>query len=407
MRLSWHGLTTVVGLELRQRVRSRRWIVALVLWFLAIGAVTALIIASTTRIPNSPEFTPGPLAFGLITFFVLGMSLVIAPTFTATSINGDRNAGTLALLQATRLSALEIASGKLVAAWLTSAAFLVVALPFLIWSMVLGNISPWQVLVCFAVMFLLIAVVCAVGLGFSAISSRTAGSTVLTYLLVVALTIVSPIVMGLSVVLTQSRDTVRVWATTPAAEAEYQRQMEQYFQTHPDAKDFTDMPPPPLGQCEWTEVTELRPHPERVWWLVAANPFVVVADAAPLPPDAAADLGSYASRAADPLAALRLGVRMMAQPISTERDECSRMFAMGPGYNVRYDEQGNVLGVTTADGTPVPYESPVKRRPVTADTPIWPWGLGFNLVLGAAFFAVAVRRLRVPYGVLPKGTRVA
>ena len=31
----------------------------------------------------------GPLAFGTITFFVLGMGLVIAPAFTATSINGD------------------------------------------------------------------------------------------------------------------------------------------------------------------------------------------------------------------------------------------------------------------------------------------------------------------------------
>jgi hypothetical protein len=41
------------------------------------------------------------------------------------------------------------------------------------------------------------------------------------------------------------------------------------------------------------------------------------------------------------------------------------------------------------------------------DSPIWPWGLGANLLIGATFLWVAVRRLQVPYGQLPPGTRVA
>ncbi len=48
---------------------------------------------------------------------------------------------------------------------------------------------------------------------------------------------------------------------------------------------------------------------ERIWWITVINPFVIVADAAPLPDEAYADLNKYANSAADPLAMIRLGVR--------------------------------------------------------------------------------------------------
>ncbi len=147
-RLSLNGLRTVVELELRQRVRSRRWIWALVGWFALIGAVTSLVIWAASKNWGNPDTDlgpGGPTAFGLITYFVLGLGLMIAPAFTSTSINGDRAAGTLATLQATRLSAIDLAMGRLVAAWLTAAVFVLVATPFIAWSMALGSISIWQV----------------------------------------------------------------------------------------------------------------------------------------------------------------------------------------------------------------------------------------------------------------------
>lgn len=406
LRLTWHGLSTVTLLELRQRVRSRRWFAALAAWFVVIGGVTALVIAAIPRsYSGNAELTTGPLAFGLITFFVLGMGLLIAPTFTATSLNGDRLGGTLALLQATRLSALEIALGKLLAAWLTSAVFLLVALPFIAWSMVLGSISVWQVVVCFSVVFVLVAIVCAIGLGWSALISRPAGSTVMTYLTLAFMSIICGIVMGLLMPFTQSSDVVRVWGLSGPVRAEYQRQVDDYFKNE-NGSQTTILPAPPIDKCSWTTETQQRYHVDRVWWLIAANPFVVVADAAPLPPGASADLSGYTMTSMDPLAALRFGVRALSLPQPTEQDRCLELYQSSPGFNINYDAQGNVTSVTTADGTPVPITSPVKRQVVSVETPIWPWGLGFNLLLGLAFFAVAVRRLTVPYGVLPKGTRV-
>lgn len=331
-QLTWNGIRTVTGLELRQRIRSKRWIWVLALWFVVIGAVTWLILAAVPMLLgfNSPgEHGPGagPLAFGTITFFVLGMGLIIAPAFTATSINGDRSAGTLALLQATRLSALEIALGKLIAAWLTAALFLVVALPFIALSMIWGDISIVQVLVTFVVVFAEVAVICAIGIGWSALLNRTAMSTMMTYLSVVFLTVISLIIMALLAPLVIRDEPVRVWGLPPTVQAEYDAQTEKFWNENPDA---TYGPLPPVAQCAWYDGEQRVPHLDRIWWISVANPFVIVADAAPLPPAATKDLGDYANRSSDPLALIRYGIRRMAQPETGERDDCTQLYGSIP-----------------------------------------------------------------------------
>lgn len=409
-QLTWNGVRTVTGLELRQRIRSKRWIWVLAAWFVVIGAVTWLILAAVPMLlgvsdpgvrPEGP--TAGPLAFGTITFFVLGMGLVIAPAFTATAINGDRSAGTLALLQATRLSALEIALGKLIAAWLTAAVFLVVVLPFIALSMIWGDISVVQVLITFLVVFAEVAVICAIGIGWSSLLNRTAMSTMMTYLSVVFLTVISLIVMGLLAPLVMKQEPVRVWGLPPAVQAEFDAQTTKYWEENPDA---TYGPLPPVAKCTWYDSVQPVSHLDRIWWISVANPFVIVADAAPLPPTATSNLGEYANRSADPLALIRYGVRRMAQPETGERDECTQLYGSIPGYQVNMADDGG-LTVTTNDGTPVDVMSPVKQQKVSVESPIWPWGLGVNVVIGGLMFWVAVRRLAVPFRKLAPGTRVA
>jgi hypothetical protein len=71
--LSWSGLRTVVALELHQRTRSKRWLAALITWFFLIGAVVGLVLWAVWESTqyNDFWFRAGPLAFGLITLFVL------------------------------------------------------------------------------------------------------------------------------------------------------------------------------------------------------------------------------------------------------------------------------------------------------------------------------------------------
>ena len=341
--LSWPGVRTVAVLELRQRVRSTRWVVALVVWFVVVGAITGLTWAAVHAIGDdatldgtgAPDggltFLAGPPIFGVVVFFVLFLGLLVSPTLSSTAVNGDRNAGTLATLQVTLLTPAEIAVGKLLAAWAAALAFLAVSVPFLVVALAAGGVPVASVLVCLAVLALLLAVVCAIGLGFSALSARTSGSVVLTFLTVAALTVLSPIVFALTLPAVTEREEVRVW-TFPSS--------------------FTGEGH--LPECVWETQTLDQAHTERTWWLLAVNPFVVLADAAP-------EAREENSIVGDPLAAIRAGVRLARTGPADELDFCT----------------GNFTSVTP-DGVEVSPESPVEE-PEPDRSVVWPYGLAANL----------------------------
>jgi hypothetical protein len=169
---------------------------------------------------------------------------------------------------------------------------------------------------------------------------------VLTYLSVVFLGLGLPIVFALSIPLVQREEVVQV------------RQ---------------EVPP---GQCRLVSAPRSVLHTERTWWLLAANPFVVVADSAP---PARFDGGVGV---ADPLTSIRDGVRQARLGPEPVVDECFGVEGYSPLDSGR--EQA-------ADALPA----------------TWPYGLGLDLALGAGFTLVAVRRLRAPARTLPRGTRVA
>ena len=369
--LSWHGVRTVAVLELRQRVRSTRWVVALVVWFVVVGAITGLTWAAVHALSDSAtldgtgapgaglRFLAGPPIFGVVVFFVLFLGLLVSPTLSSTAVNGDRNAGTLATLQVTLLTPAEIAVGKLLAAWAAALVFLAVSVPFLVLALAAGGVPVASVFVCLAVLALLLAVVCAVGLGFSALSARTSGSVVLTFLTVAGLAVLSPVLFALTVPAVTERDEVRVW-TIPS--------------TYTGEGDLPD--------CVWETQTLDQTHTERTWWLLAVNPFVIVADAAP-------EAREPMSLVGDPLSAIRTGVRLARTGPASELDWCSGAFTP-----------------LTVDGEPVEAASPVDA-PEPDRSVVWPYGLAVNLLLGAGGLVVAVRRLAIPQRRLARGTRVA
>lgn len=356
--LSWHGVKTVAALELRQRVRSTRWKIALVVWFLVVGGITLLTSGALTTWTGTSvdDVHYGPIIFGAVVFFVLFLGLLVAPALSASAINGDRNAGTLATLQVTLLTAAEIVVGKLLAAWSAAVAFLAVSVPFIAWAILAGGVPFWSLVTTLLLLAVLLAVVCAIGLGFSALTTKTSGSAVLTYLSVAGLTVLSLILFGLTMPLVTYESEVRVWNT-------------------PETYDWESDTVP---ACEWQTMRLQEPHTELTWWLLAVNPFVIVADAAPQPTYLDSDEAYYS--ASDPLSMIRTGVRYVRTGPAAEQDWCG-------GW-----DSGNA--------------SPVAEV-VPDDSPVWPWGLGANLLLGAGGVVLAVRRMRVPATKLPRGTRVA
>lgn len=345
--LTWWGVRTVALLEVRQRVRSTRWKVALAIWFAMVGLVTAGLVAvmyqeSFGYVGYDPSETVGRTVFGLVLLFVLFLGLLVSPTLTATTINGDRNAGTLAVLQATTLSSWDIAVGKLLASWGAALAFLVASLPFLLWGLAIGGTGVLAAIGAVLMLAVVLAVVCAIGLVVSSLVSRPAGSAVLTYVLVAALSVGTLIAFGLSAFFLSSTETVRVYG---------------YDYSSSGASS---------DECEWYEDERTVVHTEYTAWLLGLNPFVMVADFTPSSED-----GSFS----DPLSAISAGVRFAQAGKQDEFYEC-------------YDGSQPVSEVPTG-------------------TPYWPWSLAAYLVIGVGAVALTARRLAVPTAKLTRGTRIA
>jgi ABC-2 type transport system permease protein len=322
---SLRGMLTVAVHEFRLRIRAGRWRWLLGLWFFTLFALTALL---RSALVTSGQANPGTDMFGGLMLFMLALALLVVPALTAQSVNGDRIRGVLATLQTTLLTPAEIAVGKLVAAWGTAVVFLLLAVPLALWCVAEGG-SGARVAVSLLIAAILLGVMCAVAQCLSALFARTTTSAVMSYLVVFALAIGTVIAFGLALVLTQTTE------TRTSGDVSY-------------------------------EVTET--HPERVWWLLAPNPFVIVADAAPRPTTQATgpDDGTFRL---DPLGAIAEVARSMRAP-----------------QQLTIDEEGNIVGATA---------------------PVWPYGLAANVVFGAAALVVTARRLRTPYGQLPKSVRVA
>ena len=352
--LRWRGLRLVTSLELRQRLRSKRWYVALAVWTLVMMGIGALGLGPTLYSAQWEDVGPiAAMVFSLQMILVLFAMLLVVPALSAGSINGDRTAGTLATLQASLLSPTEIVLGKLLAGFLTGLAFLVLALPSLVPIALLGSIGILYMLRLLGVIVLLTLCVTAVGLGLSALTSRQLGSVVLAYVIVFGVTVVLPI----------------AWGSTAVVLNE-EREVTNYYSVYDDEYSMEK------SRCVAEQVEETVPRLDLSLPLLWGNPVVLLAEAAPTLP---ADYDPLEDPDTDLLTTLKTGMRSAAT--TTHPVHSVHCSPEDPGY-------------PTDLGTP-------------PNRPVWPMGLGLWLLVGALSLLVAVRRLAVPVRHLGAGTRIA
>lgn len=325
---SWSGIRAMAEHEFRLRIRAGRWKWLLAAWVVVLVVFTLLLQLSFGAFQME---RPGGFMFGFLMLFVLGLALLVVPALTAQSVNGDRERGVLATLQITLLTPAEIAIGKLLAAWVTALVFLATSLPMVVWCMALGGVPVARAVVCLAVTALLLGVICAIAQCLSALLARSTTSAVLSYLAVFVLAVGTLIAFGLGTALTTSEETV-------------------------------------VMEGDSTYTTTMS-HPEDVWWLLAPNPFVIVADVAPSSDDAGIDRRQSLEED-DPLRSIGDLVRQTRDPDAWDP-------ANG---DLRHEGGRNA---------------------------VWPIGLAFDVALGAGALALTIRRLRTPYRTMPRGVRVA
>ena len=333
-------ILTIARLELTQRLRSVGWYV-----LLGIFAVLLLGITALSFLVYSGSDLPGAGVFSIIVNFVLLLVVLVSPTLSGNAINGDREAATLAPVQVTAATTGDIMLGKLLAAVVTGCAFLLIAVPLLVAGIFGGGVTPGMFFVSLLVLLLEIVVVAAMGVGLSGLIARPLFSIAATYLVVAALVVGTLIAFGLG------GSAIRTEVT------HYERGWDE------SGEPICD---------EWQEYTYEQPRFDYVWGFLAANPFVVMADATP----AVFDDG-YPQ---DMFGQISYGVRMAQLPPDTQRwDVCDG------GY----------------DAQPTPEEQ------IRGTVPSWFVGLGIQLVIAGGLFAGAWSRTRTPARRLPPGTRIA
>ncbi len=326
------GVLTIAKLELILRFRAGRWRWLLVSWFAGLLLFSWLLSVPVSR-TSSLNGHRGDVLFGGLQLFMLGLALVIVPALTSPSVNGDRERGRLGVLQVTEVSSVEIIVGKLLAAWGTAGIFVAVSAPITIWALIEGGISVVQVVVVTLVMLLLLGIICAIGLGLSALLARSTTSSVLTYVAVFVLALGTIILAGLVT-----------------------------------AVESTSSPN--------------RSHGE-VWYLIAPNPFVILADAAPSAP-------------------------VIHKCYSVSNGQLENGSSGGGSTFCQTSVQtGDVLGSIRMSVRGLESSNSLISNGEQSGGAIWPYGLSFDLLVAIGLLWAAVRSLATPKKRLPKGVRLA
>ena len=99
--------------------------------------------------------------FSVVVFFVLLLGTLVSPALSGNAINGERDAGTLATTQVTLITTAQLVIGKWLAAWLTALAFLAASVPFLVFGIVLGQISAATIVISVLVLAVELGVIAA------------------------------------------------------------------------------------------------------------------------------------------------------------------------------------------------------------------------------------------------------
>lgn len=370
-RPTFRGVGLVTKIELLRRRPTTRGFVAYGL--LLLGIIGLGVLASAMA-PNGKD--AGPMELVLV--LVLGAGVLIAPSLSATSINGDSGEGVLAPLQMTHLTAGDLAFGKLLASWLVSVAVLITTVPFLLYAF---SRSGWhwdELLTVMGVILLVVLTSTAVGLAWSSIAARAVASVSLAHLTTGFLVLGSLVLFAVTtpLVSTTRIDTYR-YIDWEAMSSDEQTALDNAYMTG----DFSGIDFASLPCAEETQETYIT-HTERTAWLLLINPGVVIAEVSPIVDpmtwevDGRAAPGFFAT-IHQAVSSARMGADLEPQVY----DSCSSPYG---------DDQW------------------MENQQENANFPRSPWlGLGVQVLLLLGSMVIVVRRLRVPYKKLRAGTRVA
>lgn len=193
-------INPILASSARRRMRSIRTPILITLYgamifAVGLGAAFGAFASSTLSIFAMRE---GVTAYAAMLAIQFAMILLITPAMTAGSIAGERERQTLDMLLVTNTGSLRIVAGKLLESLGYVALLLVAALPTMGLTLITGGVTLADVLT--GALFLLVTAFAALSVGVfaSAVFRRTVTATVMAYLIVFFIGVVTmvPLVLG-------------------------------------------------------------------------------------------------------------------------------------------------------------------------------------------------------------------
>ena len=193
-------INPILASSARRRMRSIRTPILITLYgamifAVGLGAAFGAFASSTLSIFAMRE---GVTAYAAMLAIQFAMILLITPAMTAGSIVGERERQTLDMLLVTNTGSLRIVAGKLLETLGYVALLLVAALPTMCLTLITGGVTLADVLT--GALFLLVTAFAALSVGVfaSAVFRRTVTATVMAYLIVFFIGVVTmvPLVLG-------------------------------------------------------------------------------------------------------------------------------------------------------------------------------------------------------------------
>ena len=385
-RPSLYGVALVTKIELLRRRPSTKGYIA---YGVLLAVIVGLGILVSVLSPDGKDSTP----LELVLILVLGAGVLIGPSLSATSINGDSGEGVLAPLQMTHLTAGDIALGKLLASWTVAFVVLLTTTPFLVYAF---SRSGWhwdELLLVLAVILFVVLTSSAVGLAWSAVAARAVASVSLAHLTTGFLVLGSLVLFAFSGALVSEKVVEESrYIEWEQLSAEQQVALKNAYST----EDFSDLDFESI-ECVDQTYENAYAHTEKTAWLLLINPGVMIGEFSPIvstttyETDGRAAPGVFAQ-----IHSMVSGARIgpSEQDLQPKLyDACADLAAMAAGEEPDYVDYEQ------------DWEAQQEERATYDRAPWLGFGLQGFLLLGSMI--IVVRRLRVPYKKLRVGTRVA
>ena len=177
--------TALLAKELRSRLRRERSVWVVVVYLLAMGLLGLGFLqrqnAFSSGYQGSLLSQIGAQLYALLSFIQLFLILFIAPAFTSTAINGEKERQTFDLLLCSKLSAFSLLAGKLIAGLVNVLLLIAASVPLFSLVFFFGGISPTQVLSTLVIFVMTALVAGTFSLFCSTVLHRPTVSTAVAY----------------------------------------------------------------------------------------------------------------------------------------------------------------------------------------------------------------------------------